>query len=75
MSFNYYEYADLTYIEQRGSLTYQKPDFSSEKIEGWFYVHPISRQVVARKPMGSRHWHICNESQVLSFSIRVEEEA
>jgi len=75
MSFTYYEYADLTYVEQRGVLTYQKSDFLEAEVEGWFHVHPISRQVVARKPMGSRKWHVCNEPDVVKFMIRVEEEA
>jgi len=56
-------------------LTYQKSDFSEAEVEGWFHVHPISRQVVARKPMGSRKWHICNEPDVVKFMLQVEEEA
>ena len=55
----------LTHFEQRGTLTYMKPDFYFTTVEGWFYLN--NGTVVMRKIRGRNHFNLCAESVVNDF--------
>jgi len=51
--------------EQRGVLTYMKPDYTFKTVEGWFYLN--GRTVVMRKVRGRNRFMFCSEESVLDF--------
>ena len=53
------------YGEQRGTLTYMKPDYSFRTVDGWFYLN--GGTVVMRKIRGRNHFNLCAESVVHDF--------
>lgn len=52
--------------EQRGVLTYMKPDYTFRTVEGWFYLN--GRTVVMRKIRGRNHFQLCDEQVVHDFT-------
>jgi hypothetical protein len=55
----------LAYFEQRGTLTYMKPDYTFKTIEGWFYLN--GNTVVMRKIRGRNYSQLCAENVVYQF--------
>lgn len=56
----------ITHFEQRGTLTYMKPDFTFRTIDGWFYLNGST--VVMRKVRGRNHFNLCSEESVYQFT-------
>lgn len=65
--------SNLTHFAQRGTLTYMKPDYYFETIEGWFYLN--GRTVVMRKIGGRNHFNLCDEAVVHDFELYDAEQA
>ena len=55
----------LTSFAKRGTLTYIKPNYEFETVEGWFYLR--GQTVVRRKIRGRNEYQFCNASLVHSF--------
>jgi hypothetical protein len=57
---------ELTYYEQRGKLTYMKPDgLQFRDSEGWFHVEGST--VVKRKIRGRNRFAFCSVASVYDF--------
>jgi hypothetical protein len=55
----------LNYIEQRGTITYMKPDYSFRTVEGWFALEGST--VVMRKVGGRNRSAFCAIDTVHDF--------
>lgn len=51
--------------ERRLTITYAIGD-RFETFTGWAMLSVDGRRVVARKPRGTRRWHLCNPADVVS---------
>lgn len=68
----------LTQTPQRGTLTYMKPDYSFDTIEGWFHVEPHTitegefivqtHTVIMRKIHGRNTFQFCSLGVVYDFT-------
>jgi len=58
----------LTYFEQRGTLTYMKPDYSFRTIEGWFFIN--GNTVAMRKIRGRNQFQLCSADAVHDFTLK-----
>lgn len=56
----------LTNHAQRGTLTYQNPDFTFTITEGWFHLQ--GNTVVMRKIRGRNQFQLCNITSVDEFT-------
>jgi len=56
----------LTHYQQRGTLTYTRPDFTHTTVEGWFYLNRDT--VIMRKIGGRNQYQLCGIDTVHDFT-------